>query len=162
MKKAHYLIVLTLLFSACQSKKNESATLDTNKSQTTDTTLITAIDTSQAQQKAPLEKYTGTIPCADCSGIKMELTIDVDNIYQLKETYLGKGDEKPIESIGKINTERGFEKDIDATLYILNYDKPGKERYFVRLTDQPGLIHMLGLDKKLIQSKLNYTLRKID
>lgn len=162
MKKVHYLVIVTLLFSACQSKKNESAISDSDVDQTSDTIMAADVDTSQAHQKAALEKYTGTIPCADCSGIKMELTIDSDNVYQLKETYLGKGDEKPIESTGKINTERGFEKDIDATLYILNDDKPGQERYFVRLTDQPGIIHMLGMDKKLIQSKLNYTLKKVD
>lgn len=39
--------------------------------------------------------YKGTLPCADCMGIRMEIDLRKDSTYQLKTTYLGKGDEKP-------------------------------------------------------------------
>lgn len=35
--------------------------------------------------------YTGTMPCADCSGIDVELTLKGDD-YTLKTTYQGKED----------------------------------------------------------------------
>ena len=34
--------------------------------------------------------YEGELPCADCEGIKTVMTINKDNTYVLKETYLGK------------------------------------------------------------------------
>ncbi|MOA32093.1 Lipoprotein NlpE precursor [compost metagenome] len=105
--------------------------------------------------------YSGTLPCADCEGIKTELFIYLDNTYVLKETYLGKGDGKPFESTGKINTERGYDKDNDATVYVLNYDKPGQERYFVRFTNKGNKLVMLDKERKMIESKLNYSLDKL-
>ena len=38
--------------------------------------------------------YKGTLPCADCPGIETILTLDGNNTYQLKRTYLGKGEPK--------------------------------------------------------------------
>lgn len=35
--------------------------------------------------------YRGTLPCADCEGIATELTLNQDNTYWLKTSYLGKG-----------------------------------------------------------------------
>lgn len=37
--------------------------------------------------------YTGTIPCADCEGIRVTLRLDADLQYQLTEEYLGKSGE---------------------------------------------------------------------
>lgn len=37
--------------------------------------------------------YRGTIPCADCEGIETELTLNQDNTYWLKTSYLGKSDQ---------------------------------------------------------------------
>jgi uncharacterized lipoprotein NlpE involved in copper resistance len=34
--------------------------------------------------------YTGTVPCADCAGLKTEITLDADNHYTVKTEYLGK------------------------------------------------------------------------
>ncbi|QSE97022.1 META domain-containing protein [Fulvivirga lutea] len=45
--------------------------------------------------------YRGILPCADCSGIKTELTIKIDNTYILKRQYLGK-DSKIIEDDGAV------------------------------------------------------------
>ncbi|MGR5117952.1 copper resistance protein NlpE [Vibrio astriarenae] len=36
--------------------------------------------------------YSGTLPCADCSGIDVTLTLNVDNTYHLTETYRGEED----------------------------------------------------------------------
>jgi hypothetical protein len=50
---------------------------------------------------------------------------------------------------GNLNTERGFENDDDATVYILDYDKPeNQQKFFVRMTD--GRIMMLDSNRKII------------
>jgi len=36
--------------------------------------------------------YQGTLPCADCPGIRYVLTLNEDNSYQLKTQYLERGD----------------------------------------------------------------------
>lgn len=103
--------------------------------------------------------YQGVIPCADCEGINVTLKISDDfQSYELYELYLGKTD-KPFVEKGNLNTERGFEEDEDATVYVLNYDKPEDEqRYFVRLSKDMGSIIMLDKNRKIIQSELNYKL----
>jgi uncharacterized lipoprotein NlpE involved in copper resistance len=35
--------------------------------------------------------YRGVVPCADCEGIEVELTLTQKGTYELKYTYLGKG-----------------------------------------------------------------------
>jgi len=103
--------------------------------------------------------YQGIIPCADCEGIKLTLKIADDfQSYLLYELYIGKSDNPFVEK-GNLNTERGFEEDEDATVYVLNYDKPETEqKYFVRLTKYPGSVIMLDRNRKIIQSELNYKL----
>ena len=39
--------------------------------------------------------YTGVLPCADCEGIKVRLTLNKDYSYELSYLYLGR-DDKPI------------------------------------------------------------------
>lgn len=38
--------------------------------------------------------YRGILPCADCEGVRSELTLVYDNTFTLKTTLLGKGDGK--------------------------------------------------------------------
>ena len=49
--------------------------------------------------------YEGEIPCADCSGILQNLTLNKDNTYILKSTYKGKGDGKPFTDKGTFTIE---------------------------------------------------------
>jgi|GEM_PF-4770831 Uncharacterized lipoprotein NlpE involved in copper resistance len=37
---------------------------------------------------APTGTYQGTLPCADCAGIATELTLNANQTFTLKETYL--------------------------------------------------------------------------
>ncbi|MDR0646325.1 MAG: copper resistance protein NlpE N-terminal domain-containing protein [Elusimicrobiota bacterium] len=34
--------------------------------------------------------YAGIIPCADCNGIKVEITLNLEGTYKISYTYLGK------------------------------------------------------------------------
>lgn len=36
--------------------------------------------------------YTGVLPCADCEGIKVLLTLNRDETYELSFTYIGKSE----------------------------------------------------------------------
>ncbi|MEH6306947.1 copper resistance protein NlpE [Olivibacter sp. CPCC 100613] len=45
--------------------------------------------------------YKGVLPCADCEGIRTELTLKTDSTYTLKNNYLGKGDGKEFEEEGR-------------------------------------------------------------
>jgi uncharacterized lipoprotein NlpE involved in copper resistance len=45
--------------------------------------------------------YKGVIPCADCEGIEVELTVNMDSSYTHSMKYLGKGDGKPVIKAGK-------------------------------------------------------------
>ena len=36
--------------------------------------------------------YTGIIPCADCEGIKIQLTLNDDETYEISYLYIGKSD----------------------------------------------------------------------
>ncbi|TCM69939.1 putative lipoprotein NlpE involved in copper resistance [Acinetobacter calcoaceticus] len=69
-------------------------------------------------------QYTGTLPCADCEGIKTELTLHADQSYEMSETYLGKGDGKAFMSKGKFS--------FDKAGTIITLDPAGDQRkYFV-------------------------------
>lgn len=45
--------------------------------------------------------YEGTLPCADCEGIKTTLNLNKDSLFTLKEEYLGKKNATPFNSKGK-------------------------------------------------------------
>ncbi len=56
---------------------------------------------------------------------------------------------------GELNTERGFEEDEDATVYVLNWQKPeGEQMRYVRLTAEPGRLYMLDSDQKIIRGSM--------
>ena len=53
---------------------------------------------------------------------------------------------------GELNTERGFEDDIDATVYVLNWQKPeGEQMFYVRLTAEPNLLYALDGERKILR-----------
>lgn len=109
--------------------------------------------------------FEGVLPCADCGGIKTELTLYQDaanadnNSYILKETYLAvnTGDTIFI-SKGKWDVLKGMKADKDASIFFLNYDKPDEAKYFLKQGDTA--IVMLDKEQNLIRSTLNYALRK--
>jgi copper homeostasis protein (lipoprotein) len=111
--------------------------------------------------------YEGIIPCADCDGIKTELSLFQDaansenNSYTLRETYLNskaRTGDTTFSSTGKWDILRGIKGDQNATVYFLNYDEPNESRYFLRKSD--NAIELLDKEQNIISSKLNYTLEK--
>lgn len=53
------------------------------------------IETVKVEESKPADyygTYEGTLPCADCEGIKTTLKINDDTTYELRSEYLGKKD----------------------------------------------------------------------
>lgn len=98
--------------------------------------------------------YKGTLPCADCEGIEVELTIDMDSTYALNSKYLGKGDDKG-------NTKQGTYKWIDGgTIELEDLDTgAGPTKYKVG----EGQIWQLDLQGNKVEGSLadKYILKKL-
>ncbi len=105
--------------------------------------------------------YEGMVPCADCEGIQITLQLNtLKNRFEEKRVYLGKGKNEFVKE-GNFNTERGFGNDNDATVFILNWDKPQSEQsYYMYNSNDTETLHVLSPAKKLIDSAMDYTLKK--
>ena len=106
----------------------------------------------------PQMTFTGTLPCADCGGIKTELTFIPDSmIYRMRETYLNTGmGNKLYETTGTYAINVGTTEDSGASVYQLN---PGDtERVRVFRTEADTIIVMLDRHLNEIKSTLNYRL----
>lgn len=83
--KAIYLLLsvaLVVAMSSCTNKQKQAE-------QATETTeeVVTV-----NEAPAYVGTFEGTLPCADCGGIKTVLTINEDTTYSLSSEYLGKKD----------------------------------------------------------------------
>jgi putative hemolysin len=108
-----------------------------------------------------LGEFRGILPCADCSGLDTRLLLiqnssqEAKGTYVLKEKYI---DKSPfIITKGKWQTLKGNSRDPNATVYVLNPDKPNELSYFLKVDDQT--IQSLDNDKNEIQSPFNLSLR---
>ncbi len=88
--------------------------------------------------KKILAVYEGVLPCADCQGIRTELTLfDGDFTYRLVETYLGTPDgDRTVESDGRWSLLRPDRRDPEVAIYQLRPDEPGDVRNFLVVDDQ--------------------------
>lgn len=87
--------------------------------------------------------YVGTLPCADCPGIRQELTINSDKTYTLSVKYLDR-DEVPVRHLkGKFTIK-------DSIITLLQPSDGGKYYYKI----EKGVVRYLGADKKPFTGKL--------
>ena len=154
MKKSIIAISLaSLVLAACS--KTENKKVEEQTPATTETVSeATVADTAHTAENA-LDwngTYKGILPCADCEGIKTELELNSDKTYEIKETYLGKGDGKPFESKGSFQFD-------SKNSSIIELDKAGDSRkYFVA----EGYLKALDLEGNEITGALadRYQLKK--
>ena len=154
MKKSIIAISLaSLVLVACS--KTENKKVEEQTPATTETVSeATVADTAHTAENA-LDwngTYKGILPCADCEGIKTELELNSDKTYEIKETYLGKGDGKPFESKGSFQFD-------SKNSSIIELDKAGDSRkYFVA----EGYLKALDLEGNEITGDLadRYQLKK--
>lgn len=137
-------------------------------SPTTETEHYEGLESSEIILEADAStwlKYEGTIPCAACEGIKMQLLLEnnpknKENEFELTETYLGTKDgDRSFTSRGNYEVSYGFEENSSTMIITLYNENNQTLRTFIQEDDQQLLL--LGNDGKKIESKLNYRLTKI-
>lgn len=164
------LVLLGLSFGACQTKTTAEQVRDSTVMDTDATTPEAsgvqpdtmndpaAVSTSSSASTTPSTvdrmrqlagTYEGTLPCADCEGIRTSLTLDAGGTYTLQREYLGKS--------GKPARDEGRWQADSAGVTLLGETADGNTRY--RAVDARTL-RMLGRDGREIESKLNYSLVK--
>lgn len=114
--------------------------------------LLTACsDTTSIHTPA---RYSGLIPCADCPGIRLTLTLFPPNVAVLKRTYLEaeNGQDQTDQSLFNWNQQGQL-----ITLHSLQADS---DRYF-RVTGA-ATISLSDAQGRSPQSGLNYTLKRLE
>ncbi|MEX0996035.1 MAG: copper resistance protein NlpE [Flavobacteriaceae bacterium] len=95
--------------------------------------------------------YSGILPCADCEGIEIEVTLNEDNTFAVKRLYLGK-DDKYVEEAGT------FEWTEDGNNIVLDEKVKGSptlfkvgENYLMHLNQEGKIIEGELADKYMLQ-----------
>ncbi|QRN41228.1 MAG: copper resistance protein NlpE [Neisseriaceae bacterium] len=147
MKKLLLLFSGLLLLIACQSKNTQSQ--ESNLEQETAVIQANTIEDSSNWSGT----YKGEFPCADCSGIKIALTLNQDKTYSLVEEYQT---DKTDNSTFTTNGTFTFHANNPS---LITLDEKGDSRVFFI---GQNLVEMrnINTDKK-IENPQNYTLIKV-
>ena len=83
----------------------------------------------------PLGLFEGTLPCADCAGIRTVLTLYLEpDRYVLEETYLGTRDgDRSVRSEGRWSMLQGVGDAPDATVIRIDPGKPEGVKSFLEM-----------------------------
>ncbi|SNS15560.1 NlpE N-terminal domain-containing protein [Belliella buryatensis] len=145
------LAMASMMISCQKSKETENLVIDDEMFETGEIpddfidhhTAMTSLDY--------MGIYKGVLPCADCEGIETIIELGSGNSYVKKVIYLGKGDQKVIESGGT------FTWNDDGNTITLN-EEDAPNMYFV---GENVLFH-LDLDGNRIEGELasKYRLEK--
>ena len=154
MQKSIIAISLASIFLVACNKAEKPKTEEHTPPATTEATSETVIDSEHTAENS-LDwdgTYKGVLPCADCEGIETKLELNQDKTYELKETYLGKGDGKVFETKGSFQFDSNNRS-------VIELDKAGDSRkYFVA----EGYLKALDLEGNEITGALadKYQLKK--
>ena len=132
MKKLIYFLLFLLIYSCgTNSQDNEKG-----QSAGDSTSVQNSINDSDY---AYVEAFKGNFRCNDCPGVETEITF-INDILTYKESrkFIGKNTTENL--TGMYTTDRGYKEDDDATVYVLDYNKPGMERRFLKLDDNTIII----------------------
>ena len=142
MKKMILPVLLTGLFAVSCSKKEEAKT-ETPQAVEADSTQQ-AQPEEAAKAEAPKKhvgEFSGKVPCADCPGIEMKLTLNEDGSFLLDETYLEKKD-------GQFNAKGSYEVSADGAFVTLKEEVNDNPRVFLVEEDAAYLVEKVGDAKK--------------
>lgn len=120
-KQILFAVVIALSFAAC-SRNGKQATSSNQPNDTVITNNAANAENKQKTQPDWLGTYTGVLPCADCDGMKVHLTLNDDTTFFMKTEYIGRGE--PFVDKGQF-----FWND-DKTKITLELDG-GKQQYAV-------------------------------
>lgn len=92
--------------------------------------------------KVHVARYVGTLPCADCGGIRTDLSIFAENSgapagYAMRETYVATRDgDHRFDRTGRWAMVQGAQGEPDALVLQLDGDNPERERAFRKVGEQ--------------------------
>lgn len=90
-----FVILISVLFSCKNIEKSETSSDATSDSIESVNSKADEVDMHTSENSLDWAGvYQGTIPCADCEGIKTVLELKNDKTYILSQTYLGKPEGK--------------------------------------------------------------------
>lgn len=147
------LIVLTVgalaVLSSCTEKKTTANATDKDSTNVVDTT---ATDDNYVDLAAVSGTYEGTLPAADCPGIKTVLTIKADSTYLLQQDYIDKKNGHDEAS--------GVFKVLDGKRLMLVRPSSGEQTYY-KVKDNNSIVmtDSLGVEPEGETAKL-YVLKK--
>lgn len=144
-------LVIAAIFSACNSQTQQKES--SGKDSSTIVGKQDSISYDEHNTKNSVDwagTYEGTLPCADCTGIHVILTLNMDGTYEKSEEYLEKG--KPFKETGT------FTWTPDGGSIILK-EKDGESKYKVG----EGMMKKLDIEGKEIKGELEefYNFKKI-
>ena len=141
MKKMILPVLLTGLFAVSCSKKEEAKT-ETPQAVEADSAQAQPEEAAKAEApKKHVGEFSGKLPCADCPGIEMKLTLNEDGSFLLDETYLEKKD-------GQFNAKGSYEVSTDGAFVTLKEEGNDKPRVFLVEEDAAYLVEKVGDAKK--------------
>lgn len=94
--------------------------------------------------------YRGTIPCADCPGIRYQLNLYDNHTYFLRRTYLG--EDESIDDAGRWRVSD------DGGVLILRPIQAAPTMFEIR--EGGDSLRMLDVEGEPIESELSYELRR--
>jgi copper homeostasis protein (lipoprotein) len=140
------------MLTACSSKSNKNALSDKQLSLPDTNSIIV---------------FEGTLPCADCDGIKTTLTLYHNKIknqttYKLREVYLYPNNDKTFDTYGNWNALKGTQQDPNAIVYQLavqNEDPEDSDVINYLVVDKKTLM-LIDDEMKEFETKANYKLTR--
>lgn len=137
------------VLSSCTEKKTTANATDKDSTSVVDTT---ATDDNYVDLAAVSGTYEGTLPAADCPGIKTVLTIKADSTYQLQQDYIDKKNGHDEAS--------GVFKVLDGKRLMLVRPSSGEQTYY-KVKDNNSIVmtDSLGVEPEGETAKL-YVLKK--
>lgn len=160
MKRLFVAVAITGAFISCNNASTNK-TVETKDTTTvvTDHTVTTPADSGVTDMHHAenaidyIGTYAGTVPCASCEGIEMNLDLKADKTFTLKETYKGGKEEGKFDSKGTYN--------VTGNIVALKFDGKDADRN-VKFHVGEGQLFMLDADGKKVEGTLanNYILQK--
>ena len=146
MKKLIYVSLILFAFTAC--KNNQEKDADENNLETEQVPDMHTSEIALDWQGA----YKSVLPCADCEGIEIQVSLSEDNTYVVKRLYIGK-ENNYFEETGT------FEWTEDGGSIVLTEKVKGSPTLFK--VGENYLLH-LNQDGAIIEGELaeKYVLRK--
>lgn len=155
MKKIAFALVSVLLLVSCNSKKaNTEESIDGE---------LPKIEEMQAQGHNARNSlsyhgvYDGVLPCADCPGIKVQLTLNMDETFVYEQEYLTGKEEKDSTLMSSYSGKIFWDKE-GFNIKLEGLEGKAPSLYFVK----EAALEVLNVDGSRIDSNLSehYTLKQ--